>query len=144
MLKSCYSRINYFRFFSRIFYDSILKMPWLKITYKKNYFLKWQFQVDLSHFESLIDENTSAIVINNPSNPCGSVYEDSHLKAILAIAEKHFVPIISDEIYEHFVFEGSKKRYLPLASLMSSVPILSCGGLTKRYLIPGNFLKCLL
>ena len=95
------------------------------------------WEVDLAHLESMIDENTCAIVVNNPSNPCGSVFEESHLEEILAIADKHFLPIIADEIYEHFVFEGSKKKYLPLASLTSTVPILSCGGLTKRYLIPG-------
>jgi bifunctional pyridoxal-dependent enzyme with beta-cystathionase and maltose regulon repressor activities len=67
-----------------------------------------------------------------------TVFDESHLEAILAIADKHFLPIIADEIYEHFVFEGSKKKYLPLASLTSTVPILSCGGLTKRYLIPGT------
>ena len=70
--------------------------------------------------------------------PMTTVFDESHLEDILEIAEKHFIPIIADEIYEHFVFEGSKKKYLPLASLTSTVPILSCGGLTKRYLIPGN------
>ena len=95
------------------------------------------WMVDLDHMESMIDENTKAIVINNPSNPCGSVFDAAHLKEILAIAERHCVPIIADEIYEHFVFESANKTYVPMASLTSTVPILSCGGLTKRYLIPG-------
>ncbi len=56
------------------------------------------FQIDLSHLESLIDERTRAIVINNPSNPCGSVFDDSHLREILDIAEKHWIPIIADEV----------------------------------------------
>ena len=88
--------------------------------------------------ESLIDECTSAIIINNPSNPCGSVFDEDHLARIVKIAEANFLPIIADEIYEHFVFPDSGKKYLPVASVSSgSVPILSCGGLTKRYLIPG-------
>lgn len=95
------------------------------------------WMVDLDHMEAMIDEHTKAIVINNPSNPCGSVFDEAHLKDILDIAERHCIPIIADEIYEHFVFEGANKTYVPMASLTSTVPILSCGGLTKRYLIPG-------
>jgi len=95
------------------------------------------WMVDLKHMESLINENTRAIVVNNPSNPCGSVFDEAHLMDIISIAERNCIPIIADEIYEHFVFEGAKKRYVPMASLTKTVPILSCGGLTKRYLIPG-------
>ena len=93
------------------------------------------WESDLGHMESLIDENTAAIIINSPSNPCGSVFSIKHLKDILAIAEKHKVPIIADEIYENFVFPG--ETYVPIASLTTTVPVLSCSGLTKRFLVPG-------
>ena len=53
--------------------------------------------------EELIDEKTAAIVINNPSNPCGSVFSRSHLLEILRVAERNKVPIIADEIYDYFV-----------------------------------------
>lgn len=59
--------------------------------------------MDLEHLESLIDKNTAAIVVNNPSNPCGSVYSEQHLRDILAIAERNCVPVIADEIYDFFV-----------------------------------------
>ncbi|XP_041376310.1 tyrosine aminotransferase-like [Gigantopelta aegis] len=94
---------------------------------------KWE--VDLATLENLIDANTVAIVVTNPSNPCGSVYSRQHLTHILAIASTHKIPIIADEIYEHFVFPGL--QYHSLASLTDDVPILSCGGLTKRFLVPG-------
>ena len=42
-----------------------------------------EWEADLEHMESLIDDNTKCIVVNNPSNPCGSVYSKEHLKAIL-------------------------------------------------------------
>ena len=45
----------------------------------------------------------SAMVVNNPSNPCGSVYSKQHLLDLLAIAEKHSVPIIADEVYAGMV-----------------------------------------
>jgi len=91
--------------------------------------------VDLDHMESQIDENTVAIVVNNPSNPCGAVFTPEHLTAILEIADRHCLPIIADEIYDYFVF--SDQEYVPIASLTETVPVLSCGGLTKRYLVPG-------
>ncbi|XP_068242081.1 LOW QUALITY PROTEIN: tyrosine aminotransferase-like [Palaemon carinicauda] len=93
------------------------------------------WEVDLAMMESLIDEQTKAIVVNNPSNPCGSVFSKEHLTAILQVAERNKVPVIADEIYDHFVFSG--EEYHPMASLTQEVPVLSCGGLTKRYLIPG-------
>ena len=52
-------------------------------------------------------------------------------------ADEFKVPIIADEIYEHFAFSEAGKSYVPMASLTTTVPILSCGGLTKRYLVPG-------
>lgn len=93
------------------------------------------WEIDLDHLRSLIDNKTSAILVNSPSNPCGSVYCKKHILEILALAEECRLPIISDEIYEHFVFSNSV--YHSLGSLSKNVPILSCSGLTKRFLIPG-------
>jgi aspartate/methionine/tyrosine aminotransferase len=61
------------------------------------------WEVDITHLEQQIDTSTAALVINNPSNPCGSVYSRHHLREILQVARKKFVPIIADEIYEHMV-----------------------------------------
>ncbi|CAA3033088.1 tyrosine aminotransferase, partial [Olea europaea subsp. europaea] len=93
------------------------------------------WEADLAGLEAAIDEDTAAIVVNNPSNPCGSVFSKQHLRDILDIASRHRVPIIGDEIYEHLVFPG--ERYYSLGSLSEDVPILSCSGLTKRFLVPG-------
>ena len=57
----------------------------------------------MEQMESQIDDQTAAIVVNNPSNPCGSVYSRSHLNEILEVAARNFVPIIADEIYDNFV-----------------------------------------
>ncbi len=46
--------------------------------------------------------------MNNPSNPCGTNYSREHLLAILAVAAKHHLPIISDEVYADMVFSGQK------------------------------------
>ncbi|KAJ2842454.1 hypothetical protein GGI22_007549, partial [Coemansia erecta] len=93
------------------------------------------WEVDIAHMESLIDANTAAILINNPSNPCGSNFTKAHLKAILAVCEKHKIPLISDEIYADMVFSG--QVFTPTATLTSTVPILTLGGLAKQWLVPG-------
>jgi tyrosine aminotransferase len=64
------------------------------------------WEVDLEHMASLIDSNTRAIVVTNPSNPCGSNFSREHVVAIAALAAEHKVPIIADEIYADMVFEG--------------------------------------
>lgn len=88
------------------------------------------FEMDLDQLESCIDKQTVAIVYNNPSNPCGSVYSRQHQRKLLAIAQKHRLPIIADEIYESMVFPG--QEFVPIATLSEHVPILSCSGTTKR------------
>ncbi|KAK1163456.1 tyrosine aminotransferase [Acipenser oxyrinchus oxyrinchus] len=93
------------------------------------------WEIDLKHLESLIDDKTCCIIVNNPSNPCGSVFSKSHLQKIIAVASRHCTPILADEIYAEMVFSGCK--YTSVASLSTDVPILSCGGLAKRWLVPG-------
>lgn len=93
------------------------------------------WDIDLKHMESLIDVNTKAILINNPGNPCGNAFSREHIEDILEIAERHHLPIIADEIYGFMVFPGVK--FHSFASVTRNVPVLVCGGLTKRFLMPG-------
>ncbi len=75
------------------------------------------WEADLESLESAIDESTAAIVVINPSNPCGSVYSREHLTNIVGVAHKHKLPIIADEIYDGMVSVG-------LCLLMENVDIL--------------------
>eukprot|EP01113_Clastostelium_recurvatum_P021862 TRINITY_DN2595_c0_g2_i2.p1 TRINITY_DN2595_c0_g2~~TRINITY_DN2595_c0_g2_i2.p1 ORF type:complete len:466 (+),score=92.19 TRINITY_DN2595_c0_g2_i2:148-1398(+) len=93
------------------------------------------WEANIEHMRSLVDNKTRAILVNNPSNPCGSVYSATHLQEILAVAEEFKVPIISDEIYADMTFKGHK--FFPIASLTRTVPVLAIGGLAKRFLLPG-------
>lgn len=93
------------------------------------------WEIDLKHLESQIDQNTRAILINNVGNPCGNVFSMPHILEILKVAERYQLPIISDDIYENFVFPGVD--YFSVAALSENVPILSCSGLTKRFIMPG-------
>ncbi|CAK9303392.1 unnamed protein product [Gordionus sp. m RMFG-2023] len=93
------------------------------------------WEINLDHLESLIDSKTKAVIINNPSNPCGSVYSKKHLLSFLKIVSKYNIPVISDEVYAHFVFPG--QTYHSIADLTSTVPIIMCNSLSKRYIVPG-------
>lgn len=94
-----------------------------------------QWKIDLEDLECQIDDDTAAIVVINPSNPCGSVYTKEHLSDVLDIASRNKIPVIADEIYEHMVFSGNE--FTAISSLSKDVPVLTCGGLTKRFLVPG-------
>ena len=93
------------------------------------------WECDLEEMASLIDENTAAILINNPSNPCGSNFTREHIRDIISLAESRNLPIIADEIYEHMVFGGN--TYTPFAEVSENVPIIHVGGLAKQFMIPG-------
>jgi tyrosine aminotransferase len=94
------------------------------------------WEVDLEDLERQIDSNTSMIIVNNPSNPCGSVYSREHLQAILKVASRRRIPIVSDEIYDRLIFD-TKSTFYSLGPLSIDVPILVVGGIAKVYLAPG-------
>lgn len=93
---------------------------------------KWE--IDLKHLESLIDEKTKCILVNNPSNPCGSSYSKKHLKNICDIAYKYHIPIIADEIYANIVFEN--ENFISCCDVTQG-PVFVLGGLSKQFLVPG-------
>jgi len=93
------------------------------------------WQADLKQLENLVDSSTRALLINNPSNPCGSVYPKAHLAKLVAIAERHRLPILADEIYCGLVFEPHV--FQPLAELSPRVPVVTVGGLAKQFVVPG-------
>jgi tyrosine aminotransferase len=91
--------------------------------------------IDLVDLERNIDGRTKAIIINNPSNPTGIVFPKEHLEAILRIADKHRVVIIADEIYGNLTY--GETDFIPIASLSPKVPVITCDGIGKRFLVPG-------
>ena len=93
------------------------------------------WQADLQHMESLIDSRTKLILITNPSNPCGSVYTQDHIRAITDIAVRHRLPVIADEIYMGVEYGGRPFHAVHVTN--REVPVVLCGGLGKRYMVPG-------
>ena len=94
----------------------------------------WEVKID--DVFRLRDEKTVAIVVNNPSNPCGAVYGEAHLRAICEACDTLRLPIIADEVYEDIAFEPSRP-FLSIASFSGRVPVMAVSALSKRWLAPG-------
>ncbi|XP_021681226.1 nicotianamine aminotransferase 1 isoform X2 [Hevea brasiliensis] len=93
------------------------------------------WEVDLESVEALADENTVAMVIINPGNPCGNVFTYHHLKKIAETSRKLGILVIADEVYDHIAF-GSNP-FVPMGKFGSIVPVLTLGSLSKRWIVPG-------
>lgn len=93
------------------------------------------WEVDLEAVEALADENTVAVVITNPNNPCGSVYKHEHLAKIADIASKLGILVISDEVYGHLVYGSTS--FVPMGIFGETVPVITLGAISKRWAVPG-------
>lgn len=78
-----------------------------------NYGIDWQ------QVEDAITSKTKAIVINSPHNPTGAILQEGDIDALKGLLERHDIHLISDEVYEHIVFDGQQHhsilRYPELA-----------------------------
>ena len=81
--------------------------------------------------EALISDRTRAIVVINPNNPSGAVYNRDTLKAIVDLAERHKLVVLADEIYDQMVYEDAE--FLPMATLVENTVCLTYSGLSKIY-----------
>jgi alanine-synthesizing transaminase len=89
------------------------------------------FIPDPDEIESLINKRTRAIVIVNPNNPTGAVYPRETLSAIAQLAEKHRLVVLSDEIYDHILYEEAE--FVPMATLVHNTLCCTMSGLSKVY-----------
>uniref|UniRef100_A0A7N2KY59 Aminotransferase class I/classII large domain-containing protein n=1 Tax=Quercus lobata TaxID=97700 RepID=A0A7N2KY59_QUELO len=79
------------------------------------------WEIDLGSVEALADENTVAIFIFSPGNPCGNVFTYQHLKKVAETAKKLGILVIADEVYHRIVF-GSDP-FVPMGEFGSIVPV---------------------
>ncbi|XVE92738.1 hypothetical protein REPUB_Repub01dG0125400 [Reevesia pubescens] len=93
------------------------------------------WSVDLNAVEALADENTVAMVIINPGNPCGNVFSYEHLKKVAETARKLGILVIGDEAYDNLAFGST--QYVPMRAFGSTVPVLTLGSISKRWIVPG-------
>ncbi|MBB6189593.1 aminotransferase class I/II-fold pyridoxal phosphate-dependent enzyme [Rhodanobacter sp. MP7CTX1] len=84
---------------------------------------------DPDEVEALITPRTRALVLINPNNPTGAVYPRALLERLVAIAARHRLLLLCDEIYDEILYDGTS--FQPLAEVAGEVPCLSFGGLSK-------------
>ncbi len=90
-----------------------------------------RFQPDPDEIRSLVTPRTRALVLINPNNPTGAVYERELLEAIARIAEENQLIVLADEIYDQMLYDGA--QHVPMATLVHDTLCGTFGGLSKIY-----------
>jgi aminotransferase len=94
----------------------------------------WSFT--LEDLENAVTPRTRGILINTPANPCGKIFSREELEMIGEYASRHDLFIFTDEIYEHFAYDGL--RHIPPMSIPAMRErTITIGGLSKTYSITG-------
>lgn len=95
-----------------------------------------EFSFDPAVLEDAFRQGVKALILCNPSNPCGKVFTLEEMKIIADLAKKYDTFVITDEVYEHILYAPNKHIY------MASLPgmrerTISCSSLSKTYSITG-------
>ena len=93
------------------------------------------WQPDLADLRSKITPQTKALVVINPNNPTGAVYQRDMLEQLVAIGREFDLVMFADEIYDKILFD--EEPYIPLASLADDLLMLTFSGLSKSYRVAG-------
>jgi aminotransferase len=94
----------------------------------------WSFDPD--ELAAAFNNRTRAVILNTPNNPTGKVFTAAELQVIAALCHKWDVVAISDEIYEHIIYDGA--RHVPIASLDGMRErTVTINSLSKTYSVTG-------
>lgn len=94
------------------------------------------WEIDFDAFNTAITPRTRAIIVNSPSNPCGKVFTRAEFEKIAALAQEYDLFLLTDEIYEYFLFDGA--THLSPASLPGMAErTITISGLSKTFSITG-------
>ena len=98
--------------------------------------LRWpDFQPDLEQLASAVTDRTRVILVNDPHNPTGSVFSREVLDEVVRLAHRHDAIIVTDEVYEHLVFDGP---HVPIATLPGAAErTLSISSAGKTFSLTG-------
>jgi aminotransferase len=94
------------------------------------------WEIDFDRLRSSIGPRTRAIIINSPGNPCGKVFNRVELETIAALAIEHDLFVITDEIYEYFVYEG-QEHISPATIPGMAERTISISGFSKTFSMTG-------
>ena len=95
-----------------------------------------EFGFDVDVLENAFKQGVKAIIVCNPSNPSGKVFTYEELSQIADLAKKYDTFVITDEVYEHIIYEPYKHTYMSTLPGMKDRTII-CNSLSKTYSITG-------
>jgi aspartate aminotransferase len=95
------------------------------------------YLVTVEQLEAARTERTKVLLFNSPSNPTGSVYPREHIEAIGRWAHEHGLWVVTDEIYEHLVYDGAQNHSLPVLVPEIADRTLVLNGVAKTYSMTG-------
>jgi len=94
------------------------------------------FEITTELLESYVTEKTKSLMVNSPNNPTGRVLSRSEIDAIVHVATKHDLYVISDEIYEHILY-GDSVHYSLMAEPGMAERTIIINGFSKGYAMTG-------
>ena len=95
------------------------------------------FKILPAQLEAAITPKTKVLVFNSPSNPTGAVYSRAEITAIVAVAVKHNLYILSDEMYEHLMYDGATATCVATLSPAAAARTITVAGFSKTYSMTG-------
>ncbi|OAM88022.1 pyridoxal phosphate-dependent aminotransferase [Termitidicoccus mucosus] len=95
------------------------------------------FRLTPAQLEAAITPRTKLLILNSPSNPTGAVYTRAELEAIVEVALRHNLYIMSDEIYEHLLYDGAKHVSPATFSKEAGARTIIVSGFSKTYSMTG-------
>lgn len=95
------------------------------------------FKVTAGQIAAAITDRTKALLINSPSNPTGAVYTEGELREICELAVDKGIYIVSDEIYEHFIYDGHKAVSPAAFGPKFKEAVITVNGVSKTYAMTG-------
>lgn len=96
--------------------------------------LSANFQPDIAAIASKITDRTRAIIINSPANPTGAVFPAETMQGLLKMCQKHDIYLISDEVYEHILYEG---EHVSPAAQDANGHVITIFATSKTYAMTG-------
>ncbi len=95
------------------------------------------FRLTPAMLEAAITPKTKLLILNSPSNPTGAVYSRAELEALIAVALRHNLYVLSDEIYEHLLYDGVAFSSPATFSAEAAARTIIVSGFSKTYAMTG-------
>ena len=115
-------------------YEEIIKLAEAKPVFCRT---DEKFKLTADFVEEKVTDKTKLLILNSPNNPTGAVIEPSEIRKIAEIAVEHNFYVVSDEIYEDFIY--GRSRHVSIASLNEEIKnlTLTCNSVSKAYAMTG-------